>query len=592
MKEPGQVGGSRGWGPGRRLLALAAPFAGRMALAALLGTLTVGSGIGLMATSAYLISRAALQPSIADLQVAIVGVRFFGITRGLARYLERIVSHDATFRLLARLRVWFYAALEPLAPARLWTFRSGDLLGRVVADVETLENFYLRVLAPVAVALLSSALVLLLLGSMDARLALTLLGFLLLAGAALPLLTRALARSTGREMVQARAALNAALVETIQGLADLLALGTGEEHLARTGCLGRRLGEIQGRMARVTGLERALSGLLINVATAAVVAVAIPLVTAGQLDGVTLAVVALIAIAAFEALLPLPAAFQALEANLEAGRRLFEIVDAEPEVTDPLHPAEPPVEVGLRVEDLHFAYDSLAPGAPETLDGVSFSVPRGGQVAIVGPSGAGKSTIVALLLRFWEVGRGQIWIGERELRELAQEDVHRLVAVVAQDTHLFNATIRENLLLARPGAAEADLVHAARQAHIHDDIEALPQGYDTWIGEQGVRLSAGQRQRLAIARAILKDAPLLLLDEPTANLDALAEREVLASLRALAAGRTTLLVTHRLAGLEAAHEILVLDAGRVVQRGSHASLLQAQEGPYLRMWRLQNSEIG
>jgi ABC-type multidrug transport system fused ATPase/permease subunit len=302
-------------------------------------------------------------------------------------------------------------------------------------------------------------------------------------------------------------------------------------------------------------------------------------------------VVALVVIAAFEALLPLPAAFQALEANGEAARRLFEIVDAEPEVTDPPHPAAPPVEVGLRVEDLRFAYDSLAPGAPDALAGVTFSVPRGGLVAVVGPSGAGKSTLVGLLLRFWEYRQGQIWIGERELRELAQEDVHRLVAVVAQDTHLFNATVRENLLLARPGASEADLVLAARQARIHDAIAALPEGYDTWIGEQGMRLSAGERQRLAIARAILKNAPLLLLDEPTANLDALAEREVLAGLRDLAAGRTTLLVTHRLAGLESAHEILVLDAGRVVQRGAHAGLLQA-DGPYRRMWRLQNSEIG
>ncbi len=591
MKGHGLAVRSRKRGPGWRLLALAAPFARRMALAALLGFLTVASGVGLMATSAYLISRAALQPSIADLQVAIVGVRFFGISRGVARYLERVVSHDVTFRLLARLRVWFYAALEPLAPARLSAFRSGDLLARVVADVETLENFYLRVLAPLVVAILSSALVLLLLGSLDARLALVLLAFLLLAGGILPLLSRVLARSAGREMVQARWQLNASLVESTQGLADLLAFGAGEEHLARIRRLGGRLGELQGRLARVTGLERALSGLLINVATVAVVAVAIPLVTAGHLDGVYLAVVALVVIAAFEALLPLPAAFQALGANLEAGRRLFEIVDAEPEVIDPLRPAEPPVEAGLRVEDLHFVYDSTEPGAPPALAGVSFSVPRGGQLVVVGPSGAGKSTIVSLLLRFWEYQKGQIWIGERELRDLAQEDVHRLVAVVAQDTHLFNATVRENLLLARPDASEADLVLAARRARIHDELEALPEGYDTWIGEQGLRLSAGQRQRLAIARALLKDAPLLLLDEPTANLDALGERQVLAALRELAAGRTTLLVTHRLAGVQSVHEILVLDAGRIVQRGSHAELLQA-EGPYRRMWQLQNSEIG
>jgi thiol reductant ABC exporter CydC subunit len=567
-----------------RLLKFAAPFAGRMALAALLGFATIGSSIGLLSTSGYLIARAALRPSIAELQVAIVGVRFFGIARGGFRYLERLVSHDLTFRLLARLRVWFYRALEPLAPARLMQFRSGDLLARIVADVGTLENLYLRVLAPPLVALLVALLVTLLMGAFDPRLALTLLVFLLLAGIGLPLLTQRLGREAGLRMVGVRAELNGLLVDGIQGEGDLLASGAEGRHLRRVARLSRELGSLQGRMARVTGMQGALSGLLMNLATLAVLAVAVSLVSSERLDGVYLAALVLIVIASFEAVLPLPQAFQYLNASLEAGRRLFEVVDAKPAVVDPARPAPMPAGFDLHVRDLCFAY---APAQVPALDGISLELPQGCFVAVVGPSGAGKSTLAYLLLRFWDYHDGQILLDGQELRAYDAETVRARMAVVSQHTHLFNASIRDNLLLARSGASEEEVIQAARLAQVHEFIQSLPQGYDTWIGEQGLRLSGGQRQRLAIARAILKDAPVLILDEPTANLDALTEREVAASLQAVAAGRTTLLITHRLVGLEAADEILVLRAGRVAERGRHHDLMQLG-GLYRRMWDLQN----
>jgi ABC-type multidrug transport system fused ATPase/permease subunit len=239
------------------------------------------------------------------------------------------------------------------------------------------------------------------------------------------------------------------------------------------------------------------------------------------------------------------------------------------------------------VQNLRFSY---APDEPPVLDGISFELARGRFIAVVGPSGAGKSTLAHLLLRFWEYGDGQILLDGRELRDYDQETARSLMAVVSQHTHLFNASIRDNLLLARPGAAEQELIQAAKQAQIHDFIQSLPQGYDTWIGEQGLRLSGGQRQRLAIARAILKDAPVLILDEPAANLDALTERDVAASLRAVAAGRATLLITHRLVGLEAADEILVLRAGRIAERGRHHDLMQ-MGGLYRRMWELQKQVL-
>ncbi len=340
--------------PGRRLLKLLAPFAGWMMLATLLGVATIGSSIGLMTLSAYLIARAALHPSIADLSLAIVGVRFFGIARGLFRYGERYLSHQLTFRLLARLRTWFYAALEPLAPARLLHYRSGDLLARIVADVETLENFYLRAIAPPAVALLVAVLAACLVGRFDLRLAVALLAFFLAAGVGVPLLARQLSRPVGRRMVQLRAMLNATLVDGIQGMAELLTFGQAQRHLDRVQTLRRELAGLQARMARIAGLHQALTGLSMNLATMTLVALAIPLVRSGQIDGVYLAVLALAVISSFEAVLPLPAAFQYLDNSLEAARRLDEILTASPAVTDPPPPWPAPDCCDLQVDNLSF----------------------------------------------------------------------------------------------------------------------------------------------------------------------------------------------------------------------------------------------
>ncbi len=567
-----------------RLIRLAAPFWHGILLATLLGFATVVSGVGLMTTSAYLIARAALQPSIAELQVAIVGVRFFGIARGLFRYLERNVSHQLNFRLLARLRVWLYRALEPLAPAGLVQHRSGDLLSRIVADIETLENLYVRVLAPPLVAALVGAAMTLFIEGFGGTLAVVLLVALGLGGLGLPLLAQGLGRPGGREAVRARAELNWALVDGVQGAADLLAFGAETAQQQRIRMLGRRLAHLQRRAASLGGLQEALSGLLMNLATLAVLAIAVPLVRAGSLDGVSLAVLVLAVISSFEAVLPLPLAFQHLESNLAAGRRLFEIVDTEPVVQDPLAPKPVPRPLPvLRVQDLTFRY---GPDLRPALEALSFILPPGGRLALVGPSGAGKSTLINLLLRFWGYREGSIRLGEVEIRELNQDQLRESIGVVSQHTHLFAGTVRENLLMARPEAPEEELIRAARRAHLHDFVLSLPQGYDTWVGEQGMRLSGGERQRIAIARAILQDAPLLMLDEPTANLDAITERQIMAELSEVMEGRTTLLITHRLVGLEAMDEILVLRAGRVVERGRHHDLMQLG-GLYSRMWELQ-----
>jgi len=556
-----------------------------MVFSALLGFATVGSGIGLMATAAWIIARAALHPSIAVLQVAIVGVRFFGIARGVFRYLERLVSHQTTFRLLARLRVWFYERIEPLAPARLGGYHSGDLLSRIGADIDTLENFFLRVLAPPAIALLVTLAMALFFAALDLRLALALVAYLALAGIGVPLLTRRLGQQSGQGTVAARADLSAALVDGVQGLPDLVTYEHAARQLDTIRALSARIRREQAHMARVGGLDAALGASGLAVVT--VLALAIPLVEAGKLDGVLLAVLALATISSFEAVLPLPQAFQHLESNLEAARRLFDLVDAAPAVIDPPNPLPPPGRSDLVVRDLRFRY---APGDPPALDGISFTLPQGGTLAIVGASGAGKSTLVSLLARFWDYGEGAILLGGHDLRCYRQDDVRAQLAIVRQDTHLFSGTIRDNLRLARPGATDVELDAAAELAQLDTFVAALPQGYDTWIGEQGLALSGGERQRLAIARAALKDAPILVLDEATANLDAVTEQAVMEAVGRAMRGRTTLVITHRLVGLEEVDEILVLDAGRVVERGRHADLL-ARGGAYRRLWDLQRHEL-
>jgi ATP-binding cassette subfamily C protein CydC len=585
-----------------------------MLVAALFGVLTIASSIGLMSAAAWIIATAALHPPVGELQIAIAAVRFFGIGRGVFRYLERYVSHQTTFRLLARLRVWFYAGIEPLAPARLLEHRSGDLLARAVADIDTLQNVYLRAIAPPLIAIFVSAGMVIFMAVFDVRLAFALLLYLTLAGVGVPLLSQALNRPTGAAIIQTRADLTVAVVDGVQGMADLVAYGAGERQWTQVRDLSRDLQRNQSRQARITGLHTALMSLTISFAATTTLILAIPLVRAGEIEGVMLAVLLLATITSFEAVLPLPAAFQQWSSNLAAARRLFEIVapdgptpgqDAPPRVagvyqyarTHPessLKPSvpsprvEPGSAVGLSVRDLQFRY---TPDDPPALDGVSFTVEPGQTVAIVGASGAGKTTLLNLLLRFWDYDAGEITIAGHDLRAFDPDDSRALMSLVSQQTYLFNATIRDNLLIAQPDATDDDLIRAARAAHLHDFVDSLRDQYDTWIGEQGLALSGGERQRLAIARAILKEAPLLLLDEPTANLDAITERAILETIFAALPHRTTLLITHRLAGLDAADQILVLRAGRIVERGTHADLMQIA-GQYRRLWEAQRQRVG
>ena len=558
------------------LLELLRPYRGWVALSAGCGFAATASGIGLMATSAYIIATAALHPSIAEIQAAVAGVRFFGIARGVFRYLERTTSHQATFHLLARLRQQFYQALEPLAPARLQRYPSGDLLGRITSDIHALENFYVRALAPPLIAALVLGAANLLLPAFtpgfspgDLAGGEIAAGFTLLflaAGLGLPLLIRARSRPAAAAVVLQRARLSARLVEALQGLPELLAFNQGERWLGQLSALDGASLHAQSRLAAWNGLQAAAFSLLVGLGAWLALVLAIPWVSAGLISGVFLPVIVLVVMSSFEAAAPLPQAAQQMEVSLQSARRLLEVVKAAPEVPEPTIPASLPAAPGtpatgkalpapgcsLEVCNLWFRYPppldapagTARPG-PAVLQGLSFRLPPGGSLALSGPSGGGKTTLVSLLLRFWDYQMGEILLNGIDLRRLPGAEVRSIFGVLPQNPYIFSASLRQNLLLARPSASDAEMLQALDQMRLLDLVKGLPAGLDTWAGEQGVKLSGGERQRLAAARLLLQDAPILVLDEPTASLDAPTARQVFAALRAHAAGRSLLLISHR-----------------------------------------------
>ena len=562
------------------LTRLMLPYWRQIVLALILSTLTVASHIGLMATSAYLLARAALQPPVLDLMQIIVGVRFFGLARAVSRYLERYVSHDVTFRVLSQIRVKFYQGLEPLAPARLQNFRSGDMLSRIVADVEIQQNLFLRVFAPPLVALLVLFGYGFFLARFDVRFSFLLASCFLVAGLGIPWGIKGLSQGVGRQMVTLKAELNTQVADSLLGITELLVYGQDRTHLAKIQHTDKALRDQQHRIAHLSALSSALTGMFANLGMWLVLVLGILLVEKGKLSGVNLGMLALGTFSSFEALFPLALVRHHLEQNRAAADRLLELIEAEPAVKDSGALSPKPEGLDLAFREVCFRYDQ---DEPWVLNQLSFRIPQQGKVAIVGPSGAGKTSLVNLLLRFWEYDEGRIDLGGYSLRDYTQEDARGYIGVVTQRTHLFNATIRENLLLAKPLATDEELIQVSQQAKLHEFILSLPQGYDSYVGEGGFKLSGGQRQRLAIARVFLKNAPILILDEAMAGLDPLTEREVMDEVYLLMEGRTTLVITHRLTGLERMDEILVLDRGQIVERGKHTELLQ-QKGLYHQMW--------
>jgi thiol reductant ABC exporter CydC subunit len=511
-------------------------------------------GVGLMTTSGYLISRAAQHPPVLELTVAIVGVRFFGVARPIARYLERLASHDLALRSLVRVRAVVFARIEPLAPAGLEGFRRGDLVRRMVGDIDALQGLYVRAVGPVLVAAAASVVCVVTAGIMLPEAGAILAGGLLAGGVGVPVLAGWAGRSAGTRQAPVRGELSGELVELLRGAPELVAFGAADRAIAAVRDRDRELARLARRDAWVAGAVEALSVAVTGVTVAAVLAVAVSAHAAGRLDAVLIAALALLALAAFEAVAPLPACARELAAMRAAGARVLDLIDRRPEVADPAHPLPPPADrPGVALERVTARY----PGAEEpALAGFDLRLEPGSRIAVVGPSGAGKTTVTNLLLRFLDPEAGRVTIAGHDERDHRAEDVRRTFALAGQEAHVFNSTIRENLRLARPGATDEQLYEALGRAQLADWVRTLPDALDTLVGEDGSRLSGGQRQRLVLARALLADAPVLVLDEPTAHLDTETAEAVVRDTFAAAGDRTVLLITHRGEGLDLVDRIV------------------------------------
>jgi ATP-binding cassette subfamily C protein CydC len=551
----------------------------RMLLGMLLGMLTLLSGVGLLALSGWFISATAfagltlVSAQLFNFFYPGIGIRGFAITRTLARYAERIINHDATFRILESLRVWFYNHLEPLMPGGLAAYRSGDMLSRMVGDIDALDNLYLRVFSPSLTAFALSLAVTGFLTYFSPLAAGGMLAIYWLTGFGVPILALVWGNTASRQLTLCSAQLRTRCIDTLQGLPELLVFGVLNRQLQVLQEDHTALVSHQRRMNQIRGISSALVLLFSGGAVLLVLYVGVDLVEQQTLNGANLALMALAALAAFEAVMPLPAAFQYLGQTREASRRLTEIVAAPPAVVFPSQSSAKPANADVKLEQVSFRYH---PGGSLVLQSLDLDIPQGQRLAVLGQTGVGKSTLAHLLVRFWQPSSGRILTGGRPIESLCESDLRHTITLISQHAHLFSGTIRDNLLLAAPDASAADLQRALEAAQLSSFVSELPEGLNTWVGESGKRLSGGQARRMAIARAVLHDAPIWILDEPTEGLDEPTAQNVMQAVLRLTVSRTVLLITHRLIGLEQMDQIAIMDNGRILEKGSHTALMSRE----------------
>ncbi|WUJ56501.1 thiol reductant ABC exporter subunit CydC [Kribbella sp. NBC_00382] len=528
-----------GWGGrGAGWLGLVRPERGvrwRLGLAVMAGVLASGAAVGLLATSAWLITTAAAKPPVLVLLVAIVGVRAFGVGRGVFRYVERLAAHDAAYRVLGATRARVTGRLEELAPAGLGSLRRGDLLARLLLDVDAVLDLWLRVVLPVVVAgvtaLATVGLLVVLLPAAGAAVGVA----VAVACSVVPWVTARSARRAEQAIAGDRGEVAAGATETLLTAADVVAFNATDAVLAEFAAADARLAAAERRSAWSAGLGNALLVLCVGGACLA------GLVFGSQADisGPVFAVLVLTPLALADALGGIPATAQIATRVKASLTRVQDLLSAPTPVTEPTTPTELPVGRELVISHLDAGY----PDRPVLRD-VGLTVAAGSRVVVTGPSGSGKSTLASVLLRFLEPTAGQVALGGTRITDLNGDDVRSVIGLLTQESHVFDTSIRENLLLARPGASDLRLWRALYQARLGDFVESLPDGLDTMVGEHGARLSGGERQRLALARLLLADFDILVLDEPTEHLDDETGRALLADLYAAAGARSVLLLTH------------------------------------------------
>lgn len=567
-----------------RLLGFMKPLRGWILISTMTGFSTVAAGVGLLGTSAYLIASAAFHPSIAELSVAVVGVRFLGISRGVFRYLDRLVSHHVNFRLLSILRIWFYDCLKLLAPARLIHYQRGDLLSRAIGDIDTLDQFYVRAVSPVISAIFATVGFSMLVGSWNVRLGWILAAGLSVTSFVLPALVYIFSRGPAKQLVDQRAILSQTMLDTLRGAAEIIVFQQQEEELTQINRVSLQTNRAQVGLAHSQGLSNGMNAVLTQGTVALMLLVGIPLVRTGELDGIMLAVIVLITMASFEISIPIAQAAQFWESSLQAARRLFEMADQQPAIIEPVIPVSVPEKPNILIRNLSFQYHGNLPLAADHLN---IDIPYGRKIALVGENGSGKTTILNLLMRFWDCQPGEILIDGIPVQEFSPKELRQRIGYVSPGGAIFQTTLRQNLLLANPGALDADLLRVLDSVQLGEWVQTLPDGLDTWLGASGLTISGGQLQRIQLARGLLMDAPIYLLDEPTTHLDVETENRLISLFRSIFQNRSLVWVTHRLVGLDWLDEILLLDNGRVVERGNQHTLLESR-GRFYQLWEIQN----
>jgi ATP-binding cassette subfamily C protein CydCD len=575
------------WALWSRLFGLVQDWWLQLGITFLCGIGHVAAIIGIGVVSALIVGKVAKgQEFTATLVMLMV---LIPLSAGV-HYLESWLAHDLAYRLLAELRVHVYQLLDRLAPAYLFRRRSGDLVSLVTADVETVELFFAHTIAPGFVAVMVPGTVLAVLAYFAWPLALVLLPFLLAVGLS-PFLAGRTQDRLGREFRGQLGVVNAQMVDSMQGLKEIVAFARGPRQLDSIRTHGAQMNGVRLRFLNYLSFENVLVEGLMGAGSLAVLASGAVLVSRGHLQAPVLPLLTLLAQASFVPVSEIAKIGKELADSLASARRIFAIEDEPVPVLD-----GPGATLGLETNGagqalIRFDNVSFAYGLEEALalSQVSFAIMPGQTVALVGRSGSGKTTTAHLLMRFWDPIDGKIFLDGHDLRDFGLDVLRQQMALVSQDTYLFNTTVRENLRLGRPDATEQEMIAAAQQANAHEFISHLPDGYGTMIGERGVQLSGGQRQRLAIARAILRDAPILILDEATSHLDSENERLVHQALKRLMAGRTTLMIAHRLSTVREADNLVVLDAGAVVEQGTHEALI-AKGGVYARLVAINEGE--
>ncbi len=557
-----------------------------MLLAALLGFFTVGSGIGLMMTSSYLIAKAALQTPIYQLQVAIIGVRFFGISRGVFRYLERYISHNVTFKLLAKFRVWFFKSLIPIVPSKTIDLSSGDLLSRSIEDIESIEHVFVRVISPPLIFVATSVLMFGLLSIFSLTYSLIFIFMFFTSAVGIPLLTFLLSNKTGKEIILLKSKLKEFSIDSIQGLSELIFYNQKDRWINDFYELNNKLLKAEKRMNNIQSLHESLTGLMMNLTVVIMLLSAIPDVTSGILEGVYLSVISIGIMASFEAVMQIPQAFQYLGKSTEAGNRLFEITETATYQPEQYSAKSSTLDYNLRLDNISFSYNNKT----NALSNISFSIYPGEKVAIIGASGAGKSTIVNILTKLWDYNSGDIFLGKENYKNISEDRIRNIISVVPQKVHLFTGTIKDNLLIAKPDATDYELMLSLSKVNLETLVNSFPEKLNTNIGEFGNKLSGGEIKRLTIARGLIKDSSIIILDEINSHVDNLTEKKILETVSKIPKDKSILFITHRIVQMEMFDKIIVLSSGKIVESGSHQELIE-QNSYYKKLIDSQNQNI-